>query len=135
MKSLNMNIQTGYIALGLLIIVVFVDIPGSEFIEKLLNNPENEEHFLPDKWLIPNLLLIFVLFKSYILTAKSSHILTGFLHKEKLFDLLQLSYDQNISRLITINFINNTIICTSAVYICSALILKGFEAYACFWHS
>lgn len=127
MKSINITAFTGYIAVCLLVIIFFVKIPGSELIEQLLNNPEDERRILPDKWLIPNLLLIFVLFKSYILTVKSSHILAGFLHSEKLLDLLQLSYYQNIGRLITIAFINNFIICISVIYICSALVLKGFE--------
>jgi len=127
MKSINTHTLSGYIAVSLLLFIIFVNIPGSELIEKLLNNPEDEKRFLPDKWLIPNLLLIFVLFKSYILTVKNSRIITGFLHREKLFDLLQLSYDQNISRQITITFINNFINCISVIYICSAFILKGFE--------
>ncbi len=127
MKSLNTTTFTGYIAVFLIIIILFVNIPGSELVEQLLNNPEDEKRILPDKWVIPNPLLIFALFKSYILTVKSSHILAGFLHSEKLLDLLQLSYDQNIGRLITIAFINNFIICISVIYICSALVLKGFE--------
>jgi hypothetical protein len=128
MKSLNINIQTGYIALGLLIIVVFVDIPGSELIEKLLNNPENEKHFLPDKWLIPNLLLIFVLFKSYQLAVKNSRIITGFYQNGYLFSRLRLSANKKMNRLIMSNLISNNILCISIVYICSALILKGFES-------
>lgn len=132
MKSINLNFLTGYMAVCLLVIILFVKIPGSELVEQFLNNPEDEKRFLPDKWVIPNPLLIFALFKSYILTVNSSHILTGFLHSENLFDLLQLSYDQNISRLITITFINNFIIYISVIYICSALVLKGFESLCLF---
>jgi hypothetical protein len=132
MKSLNINIQTGYIALGLLIIVVFVDIPGSELIEKLLNNPENEKHFLPDKWLIPNLLLIFALFKSYQLAVKNSRIITGFYQNGYLFSRLRLSANKKMNRLIMSNLISNNILCISIVYICSALILKGFESLCLF---
>jgi hypothetical protein len=132
MKSLNINIQTGYIALGLLIIVVFVDIPGSELIEKLLNNPENEKHFLPDKWLIPNLLLIFVLFKSYQLAVKNSRIITGFYQNGYLFSRLRLSANKKMNRLIMSNLISNNILCISIVYLCSALILKGFESLCLF---
>jgi len=132
MKSLNINIQTGYIALGLLIIVVFVDIPGSELIEKLLNNPEDEKHFLPDKWLIPNLLLIFVLFKSYQLAVKNSRIITGFYQNGYLFSRLRLSANKKMNRLIMSNLISNNILCISIVYICSALILKGFESLCLF---
>jgi len=132
MKSLNINIQTGYIALGLLIIVVFVDIPGSELIEKLLNNPEDEKHFLPDKWLIPNLLLIFVLFKSYQLAVKNSRIITGFYQNGYLFSRLRLSANKKMNRLIMSNLISNNILCISIVYLCSALILKGFESLCLF---
>ena len=39
MDSLNTTTFTGYIAVYLLIIVVFIDIPGSELVEQLLNNP------------------------------------------------------------------------------------------------
>ena len=127
MKSLNTTTFTGYMAVCLLIIILFVNIPGSELVEQLLNNPEDEKRFLPDKWVIPNLLLIFVLFKSYQLAVKNSRILTGFYLNGYLFARLRLSADEKVNHLIMNNLINNIIICISVVYICSALILKGFD--------
>jgi hypothetical protein len=128
MKSINLNFFTGYIAVFLLVIILFVNIPGSELVEQLLNNPEDEKHFLPDKWLIPNLLLIFVLFKSYQLAVKNSRIITGFYQNGYLFSRLRLSANKKMNRLIMSNLISNNILCISIVYICSALILKGFES-------
>lgn len=132
MKSINTHTLSGYIAVSLLLFIIFVNVPGSELIEKLLNNPEDEKRFLPDKWLIPNLLLIFVLFKSYQLAVKNSRIIMGFYQNGYLFARLRLSADEKVNRLITINLINNIIICMSVLYICSALILKGFESLCLF---
>lgn len=132
MKSINITTFTGYIAVFLLVIILFANIPGSELVEQLLNNPEDEKRFLPDKWLIPNLLLIFVLFKSYILTVKNSRIITGFYQYSYLFSRLHLSPDEQLNRLIMSNLISNIILCLSIVYICSALILKGFESLCLF---
>lgn len=127
MKSLNTTTFTGYIAVCLLVIILFVNIPGNELVEQLLNNPEDEKRILPDKWLIPNLLLIFVLFKSYQLAVKNSRIITGFYQNGYLFSRLRLSSDEKVNQLIMKNLINSIIICSAVVYICSALILKGFE--------
>ncbi len=132
MKSINIHTLSGYIAVSLLLFIIFVNIPGSELIEKLLNNPEDEKHFLPDKWLIPNLLLIFALFKSYQLAVKNSRIITGFYQNGYLFSRLRLSANKKMNRLIMSNLISNNILCISIVYICSALILKGFESLCLF---
>ena len=132
MKSINITTFSGYMAVCLLVIIFFVKIPGSELIEQLLNNPEDEKRFLPDKWLIPNLLLIFVLFKSYQLAVKNSRIITGFYQNGYLFSRLRLSANKKMNRLIMSNLISNNILCISIVYICSALILKGFESLCLF---
>ncbi len=132
MKSINLNVFTGYVVVCFLVIIIFVKIPGSELVEQLLNNPEDEKRFLPDKWLIPNLLLIFVLFKSYQLAVKNSRIITGFYQNGYLFSRLRLSANKKVNRLIMSNLISNIILCISIVYICSAFILKGFESLCLF---
>lgn len=130
MKSINLNVFTGYVAVCLLIIILFVKIPGSELVEHLLNNPEDEKRFLQDRMLIPNLLLIFVLFKSYQLAVKNSRILTGFSLRGNLYARLRLSADKKVNRLIMNNLISNIFLLISIVYICMAFILKGFD-YLC----
>jgi len=132
MKSLNTTAFTGYIAVFLIIIILFVNIPGSELVEQLLNNPEDEKRILPDKWVIPNPLLIFVLFRSYQLAVKNSRIITGFYQNDYLFSRLRLSSDEKVNQLIMSNLISNIILCLSVVYICSAIILKGFESLCLF---
>jgi len=128
MKSINLNAFTGYVAVFLLVIILFVKIPGSELVEQFLNNPEDEKRFLPDKWLIPNLLFIFVLFKSYQLAVKNSRILTGFSIKGNLFARLRLSANERVNRLIMSNLISNIILFILVVYISIAFILKGCES-------
>lgn len=127
MKSINLNVFTGYVAVCLLVIILFVKIPGSELVEHLLNNPEDEKRFLQDRMLIPNFLLIFVLFKSYQLAVKNSRILTGFSLRGNLYARLRLSADKKVNRLIMNNLISNIFLLISIVYICMAFILKGFD--------
>ena len=132
MKSINTHTLSGYIAVSLLLFILFVNVPGSELMEKLLNNPEDEKRFLQDKMLLPSFSLIFVLFKSYQLAVKNSRILTGFYLNGYLFARLRLSADEKVNQLIMSNLIGNIILCLSIVYICSALILKGLESLCLF---